>query len=92
VFYGALAGCAPAVYGDPMHLRNETPAFGGQQRIRREWAGLHGVQVDRRLAYEIAVDELGADRLLSPPELRRLLGWPMPRSVEDAELTGVLTR
>ena len=34
----------------------------------------------------------GADRLLSPPELRRLLGWPMPRSVEDAELTGVLTR
>jgi len=92
IFYGVAAGCEPAVYGDPMHLRNEKPAFGGQQRILREWAGLHGVQVDRRLAYEIAVDELGADRLLSPPELRRLLGWPMPRSVGDAELTGVLTR
>ena len=92
VFYGALAGCEPAVYGDPMHLRNETSAFGGQQRILREWADLHGARVDASPARAIAVDELGADRLLSPPELRRLLGWPMPRSVEDAELTGVLTR
>jgi len=92
VFYGALAGCEPAVYGDPMHLEREKSAFGGQERILREWAGLHGPHVDPAPARRIAVDELGADRLLTPPELRRLLGWPMPRSVEDAELTGVLTR
>ncbi|MFI5891778.1 hypothetical protein ACIA5D_16860 [Actinoplanes sp. NPDC051513] len=92
VFYGALAGCEPAVYGDPMQLEGETSAFGGQARILREWAALHGPSVDVAVALRIAVDELGADRLLPPAELRRLLGWPLPTSVEDAELTGVLTR
>jgi hypothetical protein len=92
VFYGALAGCEPAVYGDPMHLENEKAAFGGQPRILREWAALHGPYVNRDLALELAVDELGADRLLAPAELRRLLGWPMPKRVDDAELTGVLIR
>ena len=92
VLHGTLAGCAPAVYGDPMQLQGETPAFGGQARILREWADLHGAHVDAALARRIAIDELGADRLLPPAELRRLLGWPMPRSVEDAELTGVLIR
>jgi hypothetical protein len=38
------------------------------------------------------VDELGADRLLPPAELRRVFGWPMPQSVEGAELTGVVAR
>jgi hypothetical protein len=92
VFYGALAGCEPAVYGDPMQLEREKSAFGGQPRILREWAGLHGAHVDPEAAHRLAIDELGADRLLSPAELRRLLGWPMPASVADAELTGVLTR
>ncbi|WP_433383520.1 hypothetical protein ACQPZX_21580 [Actinoplanes sp. CA-142083] len=92
VFYGALAGCEPAVYGDPMQLQGETSAFGGQARILREWASLHGPAVDVDVARHIAVDELGADRLLSPAELRRLLGWPLPTSVDDAELTGVLIR
>jgi hypothetical protein len=92
VLYGALAGCEPAVYGDPMQLRNETSAFGGQARIRREWAGLHGPRVDPPHARRVASDELGADRLLSPAELRRLFHWPMPAAREDLELTGVLRR
>lgn len=92
IFYGALAGCAPAVYGDPMHLRGERSAFGGQERILREWAELHGTHIDPAVARRAAADELGADRLLPPAELRRLFGWPMPARVDDAELTGVLTR
>jgi len=92
VLYGALAGCAPAVYGDPMRLEGERSAFGGQARIEREWADLHGAAVDPAVARRAAVAELGADRLLPPAELRRVLGWPMPASVGDAELTGVLTR
>jgi hypothetical protein len=92
VLYGTLAGCEPAVYGDPMQLQGERSAFGGQARIVREWAALHGTRVDRAEARAIAVDELGADRLLPPAELRRLLRWPMPTSVTDAELTGVLKR
>jgi len=74
------AGCEPAVYGDPMQLERETSAFGGQARILREWADLHGPSIDLGTARHIAVDELGADRLLSPAELRRLLGWPLPTS------------
>lgn len=78
VFYGILAGCEPAVYGDPMQLDGEVPIWGGQPRIRRQWAQLHGPDVDPVLAREVAVQELGADRLLSPAELRRLFHWPDP--------------
>ncbi|NUT32735.1 MAG: hypothetical protein HOV79_06630 [Hamadaea sp.] len=78
VFYGALAGCEPAVYGNPMVLEGEDPTFGGQTRIRREWPELHGETPDPAVAHAIAVAELGADRLLSPAELRRVLGWPAP--------------
>jgi len=92
IFYGALAGCEPAVYGDPMQLEGESSASGVQARILREWAGLHGPRIDPVAARETAVAELGADRLASPAELRRLFHWPMPASVADAELTGVLRR
>jgi len=92
VLYGALAGCEPAVYGDPMQLRGERSAFGGQPRILREWADLHGPRVDPEVARRVAVGELGADRLLPPAELRRLFRWPMPAARDDAEPTGVLTR
>jgi hypothetical protein len=78
VFYGILAGCEPAVYGDPMRLEGEKSAFGGQDRIMRQWAGLHGEQVDPGLARRVAADELGADRLLTPAQLRTLFGWPAP--------------
>ena len=77
MFYGALAGYEPAVYcGDPMLLAGEDPTYGGQARIRRQWAEMHGEQVDAAVAREIAVAELGADRLVSPAEMRRLFSWP----------------
>jgi hypothetical protein len=76
VFYGILAGCEPAVYGDPMTLEGEKPIFGGQRRIRRQWADLHGEHVDVGVARRIAIAELGADRLLSPAEMRHLFRWP----------------
>jgi hypothetical protein len=75
VLYGALAGCEPAVYGDPMLLERESLTFGGQERIRRQWPELHGVQTDPVAAREVAVAELGADRLLPRAELTRVLGW-----------------
>lgn len=83
VFYGILAGCEPAVYGDPMQLQGERSAFGGQDRITRQWSALHGERVDLAAARQMAVDELGADRLLSPGELRILMRWPaaMPEKV-----------
>jgi hypothetical protein len=81
VFYGILAGCEPAVYGDPMRLAGERSAFGGRSRIEREWPALHGTRVDPAAARALAADELGADRLLPPAELRRLLRWPMPVGV-----------
>ena len=60
VLYGTLAGCAPAVYGDPMQLRAERSPYGGPKRIRRQWAELHGVEIDPAVAWRIAADELGA--------------------------------
>jgi len=78
IFYGTLAGCEPAVYGDPMHLERENSTFGAQLRIRRQWAELHDERVDPVLAREIAVAELGADRLISPAEMRQLFRWPNP--------------
>ncbi|MEU8240211.1 hypothetical protein AB0C07_18350 [Actinoplanes missouriensis] len=81
VLYGALAGCEPAVYGDPMQLHGERDLFGGRPRIRRQWAELHGKEVDPAVAHAIAVDELGADRLLPPAELRALFHWSSASAV-----------
>ncbi|NUT34893.1 MAG: hypothetical protein HOV79_17690 [Hamadaea sp.] len=75
VFYGILAGCEPAVYGDPMLLAGEEKAFGGQERIRRQWAHLHGEQVDPVAARETARLELGVGNLATPTEMRELFGW-----------------
>jgi hypothetical protein len=80
VFYGALAGCEPAVYGDPMLLERENPAYGGQARVRREWPELHGEQIDPVVARQAAIAELGADRLLDPAEMRWLLRWPTEKA------------
>jgi hypothetical protein len=84
VFYGTLAGCEPAVYGDPMRLEGERSAFGGQARIERQWSALHGEQIDPAVARAAAVAELGADRLLTPAELRHLFQWPAAASAIPA--------
>ena len=75
VFYGTLAGCEPAVYGDPMVLKNESLTYGGQARIRRQWPEMHGTHLDLTAARATTTAELGADRLLTPAELRRVLHW-----------------
>jgi hypothetical protein len=78
-----------------MTLQREDPTFGGQARIRRQWAELHGPSVDPAVAREVAVAELGADRLAPPAELRRVLGWPGPYRrpyVDDAALLAEVTR
>ncbi|GLW05544.1 hypothetical protein Misp01_06740 [Microtetraspora sp. NBRC 13810] len=75
VFYGASLGCDVAVYGDPMVLADERPEYGGAGRRTRLWPELHGPDVDRRTAREIADAELGFEHLAGPDELRLLLGW-----------------
>ena len=74
VMYGAAAGCAPAVYGDPMHLDHEHGPTA--DRIRRQWPELHGVNPDPLPAQASARYELGEGYLASPGELRAILGWP----------------
>ncbi|GGQ74817.1 hypothetical protein [Couchioplanes azureus] len=73
VLYGAVAGCTPAVYGDPMRLAHEDRRTA--DRIRRQWSQLHGVDPDPVVAAEVAAAELGADSVAAPGELRALLGW-----------------
>lgn len=83
LWYGILAGCEPAVYGDPMVLDGEDPTFGGVARIRRQWPELHGTSVDVAVAREMARDELGADYLAAPAELREIFKWPNRRGVSQ---------
>ncbi|BAL85639.1 hypothetical protein AMIS_4190 [Actinoplanes missouriensis 431] len=73
VFYGVAAGCEPAVYGNPMQLAKEDAPTA--ERIRREWAELHGTAPDPGTARRIALAELGDGYLASPAELRATLGW-----------------
>jgi hypothetical protein len=82
VFYGTLAGCEPAVYGDPMTLENESMTYGGQARVRRQWPQLHGERVDLAVARATVTAELGADRLLPAAEMRHLFGWPATPATE----------
>jgi hypothetical protein len=75
VWYGLLAGCDAAVYGDPMLLENDYPLFGGEPRIRRQWSDLYGYQTDTAHCRSLARAELGADELALPEELSIYLGW-----------------
>ncbi|BCJ36464.1 hypothetical protein Athai_39670 [Actinocatenispora thailandica] len=76
VLYGAAAGCRVGVYGDPMMIENEHPAYGGIARIRRLWPELHVPEVDPEQAAEVARQELGVRHVAPPAELADLLGWP----------------
>lgn len=79
IMYGAVVGCAPAVYGDPMRLTGEDPATAA--RIRGRWPELHGTDPDPGVAAEIAAAEVGADSVPEPAELRAILGWRGDRAV-----------
>jgi hypothetical protein len=75
IWYGLLAGCDAAVYGDPMVLEAGDMTFGGEPRLRRQWPEVYGPRTDRAACYAAARRELGADLLAPPAELRRYLGW-----------------
>jgi hypothetical protein len=75
IWYGLLAGCEAAVYGDPMVIENADLQFGGEPRIQRQWSMMYGYEIDHSVAYALAREELGADVLASPEELRLHLGW-----------------
>lgn len=75
IFYGASVGCEVGVYGDPMVLADENPAFGGVPRMARLWPDLLVEHVPQDVAEHHARVELGMDRLLEPGEIRRDFGW-----------------
>jgi hypothetical protein len=85
VWYGALANREVAVYGDPMVLDNADPMFGGEPRLRRQWPEVYGVQTDFAACHQLARQQLGADELAEPNELRIYLGWPTAATGEDEE-------
>ncbi|WP_433298292.1 hypothetical protein ACQP2F_43050 [Actinoplanes sp. CA-030573] len=76
IWYGLLAGCQSAVYGDPMVLEDGDMTFGGEPRLHRQWPEVYGYDPDPAVAREIATVQLGADILCTPEELRVHLGWP----------------
>ena len=89
IWYGLLAGCQAAVYGDPMVLDNADLTFGGEPRLRRQWREVYGHDPDPVVGRSIAEVELGADILAGPAELRVLLGWPpMPVTSSPAAQAG----
>jgi hypothetical protein len=83
VFYGGAVGCEVGVYGDPMVLEDEDPAFGGQARIKRLWPELIGRNISSDVAHRHARIELGMDALLAPNTLATRLGWPAAQRQES---------
>lgn len=75
VLYGTLAGCEPAVYGDPMVFVGGDPRFGDADRTQRLRPEFCGHQVDVPAARAAAEEELGSRFLASPEEIRQLFGW-----------------
>ncbi|GAA1255280.1 hypothetical protein [Oryzihumus leptocrescens] len=76
VLYAAAAGRDIAVYGDPLGLGGADVV--SQDEVARTWPELHGEQVDREVAGELARRELGFQHLLEPEPLREVLGWSRP--------------
>lgn len=75
LLYAAAAGCDIGVYGDPMLIERENPAYGGNARIRRLWPQLHVPEVAPREAVAVATEELGLRYVAEPEELAELCGW-----------------
>ncbi|GAA4209438.1 hypothetical protein [Actinocatenispora rupis] len=75
LLYGAAAGCEVGVYGDPMLIENENPAYGGNARVRRLWPEMHAPAVDRRVSDAVAAEELGRRYVAPPAEIADLFGW-----------------
>ena len=78
VFYGAAAGCEPAVYGDPMEFVGVKAGFNGAGLLEALYPEMFGEHLDIEHALETSRAELGTDHLMSPDELRYTLGWDEP--------------
>lgn len=79
VLYGASVGCEVGVYGDPMDLAADEIVPGGAERIRSDWAELHGHTVPTDVAAKVARQELGLDHRHDPGRLAELFGWRQER-------------
>ena len=77
LFYGVAAGCEPGIYGDPMEIQAKA-GFDGTMLLEALWPEMFGEQVDLAAARATAAEELGADYVMSPDELRYILGWDEP--------------
>ncbi|MBO1755630.1 hypothetical protein [Allobranchiibius sp. CTAmp26] len=75
LIYGASVGADIGIYGDPMILQAERAALGGREKQIRLYQQLHQPFVPRDYAQRLARYELGQDVLLTPRELRSVLGW-----------------
>jgi hypothetical protein len=73
VLYAASLGRDVAVYGDPLSISGAE--IHGQDAIRSLWPELHGASLERAVTTDLARTELGFQHLLSPVELRSVLGW-----------------
>jgi hypothetical protein len=90
IWYGLLAGCEAAVYGDPMVLESGDMTFGGEPRLHRQWPEVYGHRTDHAACYASARRELGADLLATPAELRHYLGWAgFPGFAHPREAAGI---
>ena len=78
VLYGVAAGCEPAVYGDPMEFVGARAGFDGTGLLEATLPDLFGKRIDLELARATTRTELGADFVMSPEELRYVLGWQEP--------------
>ncbi|WP_030174375.1 hypothetical protein [Spirillospora albida] len=83
LLYGTLAGCAPALYGDPMTLAGGSPVYGDPGRGNRMRPELRGAEIDPAVARAVAEEELGHRWVAPPEEIRRLFGWPAPSDREE---------
>lgn len=84
LLYAAAAGCELGVYGDPMLIERENPAYGGNARIRRLWPALHQPVVPARYAVSVATEELGLRHVAEPAEIVDLFGWAGHAPVRQA--------
>lgn len=75
ILYGLAAGCDAGVYGDPMNFVGGKDGFLGEDLMHAWYPEMYGPHLDPAASHAFADAELGAHALLSPEELRIVLGW-----------------
>ncbi|MCA1782633.1 MAG: hypothetical protein ABR500_10870 [Dermatophilaceae bacterium] len=75
ILYGLATGCEAGVYGDPMQFMDGQPGFVGDDLLTAWFPEFHIPFIDTGHGRDVAMRELGCDSLLSPEELRLVVGW-----------------